>query len=195
MIFEQKELGCDIVRFYQNPNFQGDYIDFEANDRVYTTTAGGTIIGAAGAVPNQEINADWVFWGAPGTPPSWSDTTSTIPRSYQAFTYQKDADGNVLLDGSGQPMLLSCGETGCACTINRCLNADASGCVKDTADDSSGKFSEYAYNDNVSSREMIGAKVKDPTKQGWKDWGTDKVGEIKSVGGTLLCETIGWGCP
>ncbi|GMX57824.1 MAG: hypothetical protein YFSK_1540 [Candidatus Yanofskyibacterium parasiticum] len=175
MIFDKGELGCDIVRFYELRDFEGKYIDFKY-EPVYPSGSVGE---------DKRINSDWVLWQGGGATP-WG----TLPSSYQAFVYRRDAYGKILFSDAGktQPLMMPCGETACGCTINRCLAVEAGGkCAKSSADESSGQFSEFAYNTNMV---VQGVKIQDKTKftylQKGADFGQQVEGFIKSAWCTVI---------
>lgn len=168
-VFNQPEIGCDVVRFYAEPDFQGTSIDFTAPDAAQ-----------AGAGTFNSSDYVWFDQVFPG---------NASPMSYQAFSYQRDdtADKNIILGGDGKPKEQPCGITACGCQIARCLTPDSGGkCRESTVDPNSGEFSELAYSAGVSNtQEFYGAMIKDKTKQSIWDAGSGFVGWLKDVYGML----------
>ena len=174
MTFDQPELGCDVVRFYESADFKGNYTDFiDGGEPNYPGAASQT---------SGTLNSDWVMFQ--------NTTFAKLPLSYQAFTYQKDSDGNVIKNSSGQSILLPCGQNACGCTIDRCvtLNSSGSGCLAETADANSGDFLELAYS---SRTRVMGVKLRDSTKETIWQKGQDLTGEAVGAGKSLWCALFG----
>ncbi|GEM_PF-910880 len=178
MIFDKGELGCDVVRFYELPDFAGRYIDFKY-DPIYPTDS----------EKDELINSDWVLWqGTSATP--WSG----LPLSYQAFTYRRDYKGDAVKSNPSDlhPAMMPCGETACGCTVDRCTRIDAGAkCIQSSADESSGQFTEFAYNTNMA---VAGVKVQDKTKFTYLQKGVDLSRRALTGAKSLWCSTIGIGC-
>lgn len=130
--YNAPETGCDVVIFYDEVNFAGNEYKVEG----------------AG---NNAINGGWINF--PQGPVSQ-------PKSYQAFSYKKNADGTVDI-----AKLEPCGFLACGCLINRCLNRDSGKCIKETADENTGEFKEYAYS-ATNFENITAVRIKDKTKQG-----------------------------
>lgn len=183
MIFDKAELGCDVVRFYQLPDFGGQYIDFKYDTLATRFNTGGVGTG------NELINGDWILWQGSSLTP-WGG----LPLSYQAFVYRRDAKGREIKSdpSDSHPAMMPCGEMACGCTVNRCLRIESSNkCIQSSADESSGQFTEFAYNTNMS---VQGVRVQDKSKFTYMQKGID-IGQRTVTGAkSLWCSIVGIGC-
>jgi len=165
------EMGCNIVRFYSEPNFNGNHY---TDGNFYNVTGSYYDITANGG----GINSNWIYF---------PQGTVAQPKSYEAFTYLKSAAGGYLYlknnngdttsvatealkDSKGDPIpaMQQCGFLACGCQINRCLDntkgAGGDDCVNQTSDKNSKEFMEWAYSEN-NLEYVSGIIVKDKTKQ------------------------------
>jgi hypothetical protein len=158
-VMGQQDIGCDFIRFYRNPNLEPrpsaggtsgtDYIDIKAEDDQFNT--------------NQYISVEI----GPGT--------GTLPLSYEAFVYRRNAAGDVV-DENGDPTngdcsraaYYSCGPTACGCKIAQCQTGTfepASGaCRIEITGSEDSEFTGFAYNTGVSQPTLAGIRIQDKSK-------------------------------